>query len=118
MGLVRGWRGPLLWIGGVGACAAVVGCVAAGAPPAVAGPVAEAAARLELPLDAVQRGHDLFVVKCVRCHSAPAPGAYSEEEWGRILPRMARRAKLDGAAESDVRAYVLAARGVRPDGAR
>ncbi len=60
------------------------------------------------PEDSLRRGREVFVAKCAECHALPNPDGYTEREWERILPRMARRARLDDSEARAVRAFVLA----------
>lgn len=65
----------------------------------------------------LERGREVFVGKCGECHTLQAPGGRTEQEWREILPRMARRARLDAGDARRVEAYLLAARDAWPGGA-
>ncbi len=39
----------------------------------------------------------MFKIKCSKCHPLPSPLSYSNEEWNRIIDRMAVNAKLTAA---------------------
>ena len=59
-------------------------------------------------LGQLERGRELYVTKCARCHSAEPVTRYSAQEWREIVPDMAQKAKLNSADEAAVDAYVLA----------
>ncbi len=95
----------------VAAALALGGCLASGAgvPPVSA----ELLARVEpagLDAAALQRGRDLYVGKCARCHTALPIDAYGAEAWPGILARMGPLTPLDGPEQQDLAAYVYAAR--------
>jgi cytochrome c5 len=43
----------------------------------------------------LQTGHALFMKVCGKCHKLPKPGSHSNEEWKKILEKMAPKAKID-----------------------
>lgn len=115
----RGGRAESVWLGAVvaffiGGCAAV--SMERAAPPVTAATIDAGTARGFSAAD-IERGRGVFVAKCAECHTLQPPAGRSEEEWGTILPRMARRARLDEDDARSVRAYILAARLVGPGGA-
>jgi mono/diheme cytochrome c family protein len=59
-------------------------------------------------LGQLERGRELYVTKCARCHSVEPVTRYSAQEWREIVPDMARKAKLGPADEAAVEAYVFA----------
>jgi hypothetical protein len=56
------------------------------------------------------QGRDLFVERCDRCHKLPDRRAVSEQEWPKILERMAKKAKLDDAQHKLVLQFILSER--------
>ncbi|MFM7180978.1 MAG: hypothetical protein ACKO2G_05885 [Verrucomicrobiales bacterium] len=57
----------------------------------------------------LERGRELYITACAKCHSPEPVLDYTESEWlGKILPEMCRLTKLDSADSDAVRAYVLA----------
>ncbi len=102
-------RGLGVAVGGV-ALWAVASCAPPGArAPLVEGPVADAA-RASGTLDAAQRGRALYTTVCTDCHGAIRPASLTTAEWDSVLPKMALKAELSAAEQSDVRAYIDAAR--------
>lgn len=51
--------------------------------------------------------------KCGTCHALYAPGARTEEQWRKIVPPMAGKAKLTVEEQTQVLAYVLSMREVQ-----
>jgi len=52
-------------------------------------------------------GKSLFEQHCDKCHSLKRPFKHSEDEVGKVLPKMAHKAKLDSRQEELVRKYLL-----------
>jgi hypothetical protein len=69
-------------------------------------PALESGEPRTLSADAVA-GQELFTGKCGRCHDLPVVEEYSAKRWKKIVPPMAKKAKLDATQESQVMAYVL-----------
>jgi len=84
-------------------CLAFVGCETANYAPVVTLPRKSEATKL-------QRGRQLFVHRCIECHTLPAIWKYSREDWPKIVNAMSHRASLDSADREAVISYVLAAR--------
>lgn len=59
----------------------------------------------------VRRGFEVHQEKCAKCHAFENPAHYRASDLtGRIIPKMADKAKLDASDEKAVMAYLLAAR--------
>ena len=56
------------------------------------------------------QGRDLFVGNCSKCHKLPDRRAVSEQQWPKILNRMANKAKLDDAQHELVLQFILSER--------
>jgi mono/diheme cytochrome c family protein len=56
------------------------------------------------------RGRQLFVHRCIECHTLPAIWKYSREDWPNIVNDMSHRASLKPSDREAVTAYILAAR--------
>jgi mono/diheme cytochrome c family protein len=84
-------------------CLFFVGCESANYAPIVTPPRRMGATKLE-------RGRQLFVRRCIDCHTLPAIWKYSREDWPKIVDDMSRRASLNPADREAVIAYILAAR--------
>lgn len=42
----------------------------------------------------LQQGHDLYQNNCNKCHKLPKPANHTNQEWTKILQKMAPKAKL------------------------
>ena len=51
-------------------------------------------------------GKTLFDNNCGKCHDLPHPSQYSKAEWAKIVPPMAKEAKLDATQENQILLYV------------
>ena len=69
--------------------------------------VVEAKETTEFPSSEIAEGSTLFVSKCGRCHKLPEIDKHSQEQWKKIIPSMAKKAKLDATQESNVMNYVF-----------
>ena len=58
----------------------------------------------------LERGRQLFVHRCIECHTLPPTWKYSNEDWPKIVNDMSHRASLKPADREAVVAYILAAR--------
>ena len=50
----------------------------------------------------------LYTNKCGTCHALQAREKYTAKQWERIVPDMAKKAKLDASQEAQILTYVLA----------
>lgn len=67
------------------------------------------------PQSRLERGYTVHQAKCAKCHSFENPADYGIDELKHeIMPKMARKAKLDMADQEAVLAYLLAARQIPP----
>ena len=85
------------------ACLVFAGCETANYAPIVTMPRKTDATKL-------QRGRQLFVHRCIECHTLPPIWKYSNEDWPKIVNDMSHRASLKAADREGVIAYILAAR--------
>lgn len=58
----------------------------------------------------LERGRDLFVHRCIECHTLPPMWKYSREDWPKIVNDMSHRASLKPEDRAAVIAYILAVR--------
>ncbi|MCI0364101.1 MAG: hypothetical protein L0219_09490 [Phycisphaerales bacterium] len=97
----------------VGACATIEEL----APP-VDQAMLSAAGPSEASTIQLERGRELYVTDCARCHSPEPVMRYTAQQWGTILPRMTKESSLSDVDRAAVEAYVmavLASRGQRTD---
>ena|ERR1051325_7468696 len=64
----------------------------------------------ESSLASLQNAHKLYINKCGSCHALKLPSSKNEEEWKKVLPEMAEKAKLSAQEEQLILNYVLAMR--------
>lgn len=68
------------------------------------------AAKSGKPLGAIQRGHEIFMLKCGECHYYMMPEEVDIMDWEDTMPEMIRHAGLGRAEERAVLDYVVAVR--------
>jgi cytochrome c5 len=54
----------------------------------------------------VVRGHRLYQAKCSMCHELVDPGAFSKQEWPRLLDKYGERARLRPDDKRSILAYL------------
>ena len=105
--------GILVSCGGMGG-APDLGDVQAGDEPAEGGikevpnPSAAMARKLGKPLGQLQRGHEVYMLKCGECHVYQLPQNLDMDEWQEAVPKMIKHAGLDPSDERAVLDYVVA----------
>lgn len=55
----------------------------------------------------LNEGKTLYEVNCQKCHGLKDPKKYTEEQWNKIVPPMAKKAKIDAQQEETIRKYVI-----------
>jgi mono/diheme cytochrome c family protein len=60
------------------------------------------------PTTLISNGEAVYKAKCGACHGLKDPTNYTTTRWDAILKEMIPRAKLDGAQQNEVLAYVRA----------
>jgi cytochrome c5 len=58
----------------------------------------------------LNQGKMLYEQNCGKCHSLKKPKSRSEEAWRKIMPPMAKKAKIDKEKEDLILRYVLTMR--------
>ncbi|HEX4639637.1 MAG TPA: hypothetical protein VH170_09130 [Chthoniobacterales bacterium] len=64
----------------------------------------------DVDLAKMQRGRNLFVHRCIECHTLPPIWKYSREDWPKLVDEMSHRAGLKPHERDAIVAYILAAR--------
>ena len=59
---------------------------------------------------AIAAGHEVYDGKCGQCHKLFEISQFTEEEWGKIIPSMARKARLTDDEHDKLVTYILAKR--------
>lgn len=91
-----------------------LGDIEAGPEPAEGGivevpnPSAAMAKKSGKPLAQVQRGHEVYMLKCAECHAYQLPQNLDVDEWEEAVPKMIKHAGLEPVDENAVLAYVVA----------
>ncbi len=60
-------------------------------------------------MSALERGREIYMSDCTRCHSIEPIDRYSADRWRDIISRMSLEAKLDDRQTAALQAYVLSA---------
>jgi hypothetical protein len=83
--------------------------------PAVTPEMAAASARKSRRVDLakLRNGRDLFVHRCIECHTLPPVWHYSSDDWPKIVNSMSHRAALKPAERGAIVAYIFAARSAK-----
>lgn len=106
----------------VWACLVVAGCAPSGEPMgdmggddgAVGGisevpnPDANMAKLSGKPLPQLERGHEVYMLKCGECHQYQLPERVDIMDWEDAMPKMIRHAGLPSSDEKAVLDYVIA----------
>jgi len=121
---MRNWRLLLLtgWVGfsvvscaggGGGGGEGTLGDLPAGGEPAEGGisevpnPSQEMVAKSGKSLEQLQRGHEVYMLKCGECHRYMQPTNLDVDEWEDALPKMIKHAGLGAPEEKAVLDYVI-----------
>jgi cytochrome c5 len=59
-------------------------------------------------LGQLQRGHEVYMLKCGECHTYQLPQNLDVDEWQEAVPKMIRHAGLESSDEKAVLDYVVA----------
>lgn len=60
------------------------------------------------PLGQLQRGHEIYMLRCGECHRYQLPQDLDVDEWEDAMPEMIKHAGLESADERAVLDYVVA----------
>lgn len=74
----------------------------------------QAAVKKAYPADQLKIGKALWQAKCSRCHELYKPDTRTVNQWERVLPRMAQRARITNVDANLVRAYLMVNAKVAP----
>ncbi len=99
----------------------LLGDVEAGSEPAEGGiaevpnPTVSMAKKLGKPIGQLQRGHEVYMLRCGECHRYELPQNLDVDEWQDTMPKMIKHAGLEDADERAVLDYVVAVKMERGD---
>lgn len=91
-----------------------MGDLEAGDEPAEGGiaevpnPSQEMAKKSGKTLSQIQRGHEVYMLKCGECHNYQLPQNLDVDEWQEAVPKMIKHAGLESTDEKAVLDYVVA----------
>lgn len=74
----------------------------------VPNPSASMAKKSGTSLEQLQRGHEIYMLRCGECHRYQLPQNLDVDEWQETMPKMIRHAGLEAADEKAVLGYVVA----------
>ena len=66
-----------------------------------------------LTLADLNSGKTAYEENCAKCHRLKNPVNFSEEKWRKVLPPMAKKAKIDAKTEDLILKYVVTMSGVK-----
>jgi cytochrome c5 len=58
-------------------------------------------------LDELNQGKSIYTAHCNKCHRYKVPESRKEAKWDKVIPKMAKKAKLDSVQQSLVLKYVV-----------
>jgi|SRR5947209_9056959 len=75
-------------------------------------PVTAAMAGDKSKVRELRAGRELFLSRCIDCHSLPPIARYSASEWPPLVRKMSGRAHLKAEQRDEIVAYILAVKTV------
>ncbi len=86
---------------------ALIGCLALFASCAEkTTAVVEEEVKVSYPTAEIEQGKGLYDAKCQKCHKLKIVDNYTTEQWAEILPKMAKKAKLEDSETALVQEFV------------
>lgn len=79
----------------------------------VPNPSAEMAKKSGKSLSRLQKGHEIYMLKCGECHNYMLPQVIDEARWEKKLPKMISHAGLGEAEEQAVMDYVIGVKSIK-----
>ncbi|OFY72193.1 MAG: hypothetical protein A3G23_01325 [Bacteroidetes bacterium RIFCSPLOWO2_12_FULL_37_12] len=68
----------------------------------------------DITLEHLKSGYKLYVSKCGGCHTLYPPQQFPKEKWIKLMPDMAKEAKLDSVRIGLIARYILTMQTVNP----
>jgi len=87
----------------------IVSCANFAPPPEVSPALISNARPDHVDAEQLQNGRNLFVSRCLECHTLPPVTKYSRNEWPHLVSRMSGRAHLSAADREAITVYLRAA---------
>jgi mono/diheme cytochrome c family protein len=108
---MRNWLGQII----VGAALAFAGCQTSSfAPPTLDTAIIRMGAARHADERTLNAGRDIFVSRCIECHTLPVISRYPASAWPGLVDQMAKRADLKSAERDAIVAYLVAVRETQP----
>jgi mono/diheme cytochrome c family protein len=85
------------------------GCASFAPPPEVSPALIDNARSDHADTKELAIGRNLFVTRCLECHTLPSVTKYSRNEWPHLVTRMSSRANLSASEQSAIVVYLRAA---------
>lgn len=64
-------------------------------------------------LSALERGHEIYMLRCGECHTYPLPEHAAAQDFAKTLPKMIEHAGLESSDCADVLDYILAVKAIQ-----
>ena len=87
----------------------IVSCANLAPPPAVSPALIANGSADRASAKDLATGRNLFVSRCLECHTLPPVAKYSRNEWPHLVSRMSGRANLSVGEQTAIIAYLRAA---------
>jgi hypothetical protein len=87
----------------------IVSCANFAPPPAITPSLIANARSDHASAKDLATGRNLFVSRCLECHTLPSVTKHSPDEWPTLVSRMSGRANLSASDQSAIIAYLRAA---------
>jgi cytochrome c5 len=65
-------------------------------------------------LSDLNQGKSIYEAHCNKCHRYKVPESRNETKWDKVIPKMAKKAKLDSVQQSLVLKYVVTMSTAKP----
>ena len=103
---------PSCWLGSVVSALIIlfiVSCANFAPPPAITPALIANARPDHASANDLATGRNLFVSRCLECHTLPSVTKHSPDEWPTLVSRMSGRANLSASDQCAIIAYLRAA---------
>jgi hypothetical protein len=87
----------------------IVSCANFASPPEVSPALIANARPDRANAKELATGRNLFVSRCLECHTLPRVTKYNREQWPQLVSRMSSRANLSASEQNAIVAYLRAA---------
>jgi mono/diheme cytochrome c family protein len=85
------------------------GCASFAPPPEISPALIDNARSDHADAKELAIGRNLFVTRCLECHTLPSVTKHTREEWPHLVTRMSSRANLSAGEQAAIVVYLRAA---------